>query len=581
MKTILTLPILMCCCIVTIAQQSKHAKNYAFINTKGEIVIDAKYKRAADFENGRAKIQKYVVVGNKAYYNYGFIDVTGKEVIPAIYDKVYDFREGVDVTWVRKRGDDKFILIDKNGNRVGTGAYHKVGHWFDGMSQVKVEDKTRPTYREGEYMHKEGYVNTKGQVIIDPEEGYFGAPAYYDGLVCLTKESTGYGFLDKTGKVVIPLVYKQGGFTSFKGGLARMSKNGKTGLLNKIGEWVVAPYYKTVSGFGDSLLTVAFGSSYNNFGYCDFNNKVVIKGQYDRAGSFEGGFAQVGKDNKEGIINKKGETIIPLVHESMYNDIVELGYFRALNDRTWTYYTKEGKEISEIEAKSLGTHHHNIYPVYSWESKSGQYYNTEGEKAFNHTYCKTGEFSEEGLALVLLCDGMSYPHGKLEASSSPHTEEHTKEDNEAADNGTLPEELTRYENTTFRTGFGVPGEVEVIEGSDSYGRPQLKVTSAGSKANVTVVVSTLKKSIKSDNISAALEKAGDKAVENMGTKELNSEPITIGSEKAVKKILEKNGIRYLYVISIKEKLLYQWIFLAAKKDFDSHSDFLKSISLLN
>ena len=162
MKTILTLPILLCCCIVTIAQQSKHAKNFAFINTKGEIVIDAKYKWARDFENGRAKIQKYVVVGNKAYYNYGFIDVTGKEVIPAIYDKVYDFRKGVDVTWVRKRGDGKFILIDKNGNRVGTGAYHKVGHCFDGMSQVKVEDKTRPTYREGEYMHKEGYVNTKG-----------------------------------------------------------------------------------------------------------------------------------------------------------------------------------------------------------------------------------------------------------------------------------------------------------------------------------------------------------------------------------------------------------------------------------
>jgi len=579
MKIILTLPILLCCCIVTIAQQSKHAKNYAFINTKGEIVIDAKYKWATDFENGLAEIKKYVVVGNKAYYNYGFIDVTGKEVIPAIYEKVYDFSHS-DVTWVKKRGGSKFILIDKNGKRVGHHSFDKAGgYWHDGLCQVKVEDKTRPTYREGEYMHKEGFVNTKGEVIIDPEEGYLGAPAYSDGLVCLTKESTGYGFLDKTGKVVIPLTHKQAGFTNFIGGLARMVKNGKTGLINKKGEWVVAPYYKTVSGLGDSLLTVAFGSSYNNFGYCDFNNKVVIKGQYDRAAPFEGGFAEVGIDNKHGIINKKGETVVPLVHEHVYNDIVELGYFRALNDRTWTYYTKEGKEISEIEAKSLSAHHHNIFPVYNSESKSGQYYTTKGEKAFNHTYCKTGKFSEEGLALVLLCDGMSYPHGKLE--TSPATEEHTKEDNEAADNGALPEELTHYENTTFRTGFGVPGEVKVIEGTDSYGRPQLKVTSASSKASVTVVVSTLKKSIKPDNISAALEKAGAKAVENMGTKELSSEPITIDDEKAVKKILEKNGIRYLYVISIKEKLLYQWIFLAAKKDFDSHSDFLKSINLLN
>ncbi len=578
MKSTIALFMLVCCCLVAVTQESKYSKNFAFINTKGEIVIDAKYKWVTDFENGRAKIKKYVVVGNKAYYNYGFIDVTGKEVIPAIYDKVNDFKKGVDVTWVRKRGDDKYILIDKNGNRVGTGAYHKVGSWFDGMCQVKVEDKTRPTYQQGKYLYNEGFVNTKGEVIIDPAEGYFGAPAYSDGLVCLTKENAGYGFLNTNGDVVVPLIYKQGGFSNFEDGLARMSKNGKTGLLNKAGDWVVEPFYKTVSGFGDSLLTVSFGSSFNNFGYCDFKNKVVIKGQYDRASSFEGGFAEVTKNQKQGIINTKGEIVIPLVHEIIYNDIQELGYFRALNDRTWTYYTKEGKEISEIEAKSRGNHHQNIFPVFNLDTKTGHYYSTNGQKAFDYTYCKTGEFTKEGLALVLLCDDMSYPRGKL--LTEPATDIPEAKENIANPNPTT-DVLMVYENRKYKTGFGVPGKVKVTDGSDSYDRPQLKVESLSTTSKVTVVVSTLKQRIKPDQMSAALEKAGNRAVQNMGTKELSSEPITISNEKAIKKILEKNGIRYLYVISIKETLLYQWIFLAAKEDFDGHLEFLQSIHLID
>lgn len=98
------------------SQASKYHKKYAFINTKGEIVFDVSAKYAYSFSNGLARVGVYTIVGNKAYYNYGFIDETGKMVIPAEYDKVYDFADGVDITWVRKRGEDKFILIDKKGN---------------------------------------------------------------------------------------------------------------------------------------------------------------------------------------------------------------------------------------------------------------------------------------------------------------------------------------------------------------------------------------------------------------------------------------------------------------------------------
>ncbi len=387
----------------------KNKRHYAFINTKGEVVIDTDYKWVDDFHNGRAQFKKVVVIGNKGYYNYGFIDKTGKEVIPAIYEKVYEFK--ADVTWAKKRGEDKFILIDKNGKQIGTHSWDAVGYWFEGMCQVKVAWDDPNRYSGTSY--KEGFVNKKGEIIIDPKDGYFGSGFYKEGLVCLTQEGKGYGFLDKEGKVVIPLMYNQGGSSTFYGGLARAKSKGKTGLINRQNEWVVTPKYSTVSGFGDSLLTVAFGSSFNNFGYVNFKNEIVIKGQFDSAESFKGGFARVEKDGKQGIINKQGKVVVPLVHYAMYNDMEESGYFKALNDRKFTYYNKDGKEITEVEAKSKAGYNHGIFPVREGTERTWQYYNEAGELISNHKFCGAGEFSEEGLALVQLCSGTNYPKGKL------------------------------------------------------------------------------------------------------------------------------------------------------------------------
>lgn len=159
------------------ASAQKNKRHYAYINIKGEVVIDTDYKWADDFSEGRAQFKKVVVVGKKAYYNYGFIDETGKEVIPAIYEKVNEFK--TDVTWVKKRGEDKYILIDKNGNRVGNTAWDNVGFWFEDMCKVKVAWDDPNRYSGTSY--KEGFVNKKGEVVIDPEDGYFGS-YYHEGV---------------------------------------------------------------------------------------------------------------------------------------------------------------------------------------------------------------------------------------------------------------------------------------------------------------------------------------------------------------------------------------------------------------
>ncbi len=556
-------------------QAQKKKRHYAYINTKGEVVIDTDYKWADDFHNGRAQFKKVVVTGNKAHYNYGFIDKTGKEVIPAIYEKVYEFK--TDVTWVKKRGEDKFILIDLNGNRVGNTSWDAVGFWFEGMCQVKVAWDDPNRYSGTSY--KQGFVNKKGELVIDPKDGYFGSGFYNEGLVCLTQEGKGYGFLDKEGKVVIPLMYKQAGSSTFYGGLARVKSNGKTGLINKKNEWVVKPKYGTVSGFGDSLLTVAFGSSYNNFGYVNFNNEIVIKGQFDGAESFKGGFARVDKDGKYGIINKKGEFIIPMEHYSIYNDIEESGFFRALNDRKFTYYDRTGKQISEIEAKSKAGYKHGVFPIRDADGNV-QYYNDEGKLISNAKFCNGFDHSEEGLALVQLCDGVNYAKGQLIQPGNSESNEPNIKEEKAVERGNKSSWKT-HTNSSFKTSFIVPGKVKEAQSKSKKGLPKTQMQSLTDDALVKVTVDQLSGKIKSSKKAATLTNSANKVASSMGGKVIEQpETFTLNGETAVKQIFVKDDIYFLYVVSSKSDLFYQWIFAAKKADFGQHTDFLKSIKML-
>ena len=82
------------------------------------------------------------------------------------------------------------------------------------------------------------------------------------------KNNGKWGFIDKTGKVIVPLQFDLVGY--FNEGLAYVKVNEKYGFINEYGSMVITP-------------------------------------TFDDAVSFENGFAMVWLDGKKSIINKKGE----------------------------------------------------------------------------------------------------------------------------------------------------------------------------------------------------------------------------------------------------------------------------------
>jgi len=97
---------------------------------------------------------------------------------------------------------------------------------------------------------------------------------YYEGLAVVEYRRK-YGFIDKTGKEVIPIKYDDA--HSFSEGLAKVKLNDKYGFIDKTGKEVIPIKYDYAEGFSEGLAQVKLNNKWfyiNQKGECvkDCNN---------------------------------------------------------------------------------------------------------------------------------------------------------------------------------------------------------------------------------------------------------------------------------------------------------------------
>ncbi|MBQ2830318.1 MAG: WG repeat-containing protein, partial [Oscillospiraceae bacterium] len=133
-----------------------------------------------------------------------------------------------------------------------------------------------------------------------------------DGLLPVAKGGK-WGFIDTTGKLVIPCGYDSA--KDFSEGLARVEKDGKWGLINTSGK-VVLPieYDYFVGDFSEGLAWVQKDGKY---GFIDEVGKLVIPCVYDQGAYFSEGLARVKKDGKYGYINTTGNPVVPCEYDDV------------------------------------------------------------------------------------------------------------------------------------------------------------------------------------------------------------------------------------------------------------------------
>lgn len=372
------------------AQDRWEAWHY-YINPKGEQALKVSAKSINAFSDGVAWIEKAHFDGSKSFWNYALIDTKGQLILPPHYDRTYPFKEGVAV--VRKRGESKFILIDKEGKQVCSQQFDSPPLITEGM--IRFEENKRY-----------GYLNLKGEVVVPAK--YVDTGGFKEGYCSVAIERDAqtwlYGFIDKTGKEVIPCVYNQAGTSSFEDGLARMRMpNGLTGFINAKNEVVVPGKYATASTYREGFYPAAFGPNHTQWGLVNKQNQVVIPGRYDDMQPVYNGIVMVALKGKYGALKTDGSVHIPLEYDEYYYKFHEDGLIVAKKGERSFVILASGKVIGQdgITPGAVNLEEEAM-PFYTADRRWGLM-DFDGNILLAPTYCFIGRFSS-GLAPVKLCE---------------------------------------------------------------------------------------------------------------------------------------------------------------------------------
>ena len=259
----------------------------------GTRATEIEFSYIGNFHEGLAKI----AVDGKGY---GFVNKDMDLVIPLKYNYASNFKNGFAVVsiWDKENNENKWIFIDKDGyeysfknqnNSEKCKNYKVVCDNCDGMFRVSNLDMGGFWGFMSLAFHSDydsnagiwGYADSNGNEIISPQ--YIYAFDFENGLALVCKgewtkdkkwdnkhnsgkywtETELWGMIDKTGKEIIPCKFDEIKYFSFSETSNYLQahyggwKEGKWGIINYFGEWVVEPIFEDLGYeiFNDDYFT--------------------------------------------------------------------------------------------------------------------------------------------------------------------------------------------------------------------------------------------------------------------------------------------------------------------------------------
>lgn len=362
--------VLVCLFVQSVFAQAQ-ARKWGFIRPDGSTAIPAIFDGADSFSEDLAMVR----IGQK----WGYIDRTGQQVIPFHYAQAQPFKDGV--ASVRLPSQSEWILINKQGERLGNKSFASSLFFYEGLAE----------FREGT---KTGYVDLNGNVAIEPGD-FLGGP-FGDGLAAITLKK-GYAFIDRTGKIALPGPYEQ--TDGFRSGYARIKVRNNEALIDTKGKYFLPPKYYAVSEFTEGLLGVK--TTRTAAGFMDASGKMVIQPKWHFAMPFANGYSIVVVNNKYGSIDKSGKVVIPIEYDSLEQR--GPGIFRAVKGQKLQILNAKAEAFSSEEISFISIVSEGLIGYSNTSKKFGFLSGADGSIAIPPTFCSGGVF-RGSLAPVQFCD---------------------------------------------------------------------------------------------------------------------------------------------------------------------------------
>jgi WD40 repeat protein len=240
---------------------------------------------------------------------YGYADRTGAWRIAPRFDEAEEFSEGRALVRIRKQ----WFFIDPAGKEalgVPAGAT-ECGSFHEGLARVK----------QGKLV---GYMDQTGKMAIEPQfaeaktserslvlgpgvtVGLFSTASagFSEGLAVFEKERK-QGYIDKTGKVVVPAQFDYA--SGFHEGRALVGVDKKWGFVDTSGRIAIPVRYDEATHFSQGWAAVRVG---RNWSYLDGEGKTALAVEFDEARAFSEGLAAVRQGKLWGYIDRDGKLAI-------------------------------------------------------------------------------------------------------------------------------------------------------------------------------------------------------------------------------------------------------------------------------
>lgn len=163
----------------------------------------------------------------------------------------------------------------------------------------------------------------------------------YEEGYAMVRQGDKYGFIDKGGKVVIPLIYeKTGSFVTNSYVAAKL--NGKWGFVDMANKTIVPFIYDEALFFFENRAAVKLNGSW---GYVDNKGEVKVPFKYSRTFRFSNGYAPVNLNGRYGFVDLNGVEVVPPIYDNVYS--YKKGVAKVILNGKTIFVDSTGKEVPE------------------------------------------------------------------------------------------------------------------------------------------------------------------------------------------------------------------------------------------
>jgi RNA polymerase sigma factor (sigma-70 family) len=166
---------------------------------------------------------------------WGYIDETGKVVVKPMFEDATEMKE--DMALVKQNGKYGFIHVSLDKEKNIKPQFDYARSFSDGLACVNIGGEWKNTERERNiFAGKYGFVDKSGKIVINMKFDYVGdfSDNYAVFAIITAPNFYKYGYIDKTGKIVIEPIYDRA--YGFADGLAIVKKEDRVSIIDKSGK---------------------------------------------------------------------------------------------------------------------------------------------------------------------------------------------------------------------------------------------------------------------------------------------------------------------------------------------------------